>query len=438
MTRSKHNIFRKLKDSDNYILLNPLSKQADILSPELAREYEKGNIADPTEFIEKGYLSDEGEENRRYRNAYLSFIEAREAEEVQVFFVPTYACNFACSYCYQESYDHANDSRNPELTDAFFRWLDTELAGRKKYITVFGGEPLLPSSASRNVLERILTKAADRKLSVAVVTNGYELENYIPLLSSASIREVQVTLDGVGVVHDRRRPLHGGGATFDRIVRGIDAALAAGIPINLRAVVDRENLPHLPELARFAIARGWTGNPLFKTQLGRNYELHTCQIDQKKLYSRISLYEELYALIKENPEFLEFHRPAYSVTKFLFEHGELPDPLFDSCPGTKTEWALDYTGKVYACTATVGKKGEELGTFYPEISRRDEAIEEWEDRDVTSIPECANCNLQLTCGGGCAAVAKNTKGKILSPDCRPTDKLLSMGIPLYFTIPGDK
>ena len=72
-------------------------------------------------------------------------------------------------------------------------------------------------------------------------------------------------------------------------------------------------------------------------------------------------------LIRQHPAILQFHKPAYSVSKFLFENGELPDPLFDSCPGCKTEWAFDYTGRIYSCTATVGKPGEELGTFYPEV-----------------------------------------------------------------------
>ena len=438
MTFSKYNIFTQLKDSDDYILLNPLSREADILPPELALEYRSGKISDPDEFIRKGYLVDEAEEAKRYRKAYLEFIESRDDDEVQVFYVPTYACNFNCSYCYQEGYDNARDISHDEVLGAFFRWLDTELAGRKKYITIFGGEPLLPSEASRETIVRILEESGKRGLQVAVVTNGYELENYIPLFEKGSIREIQVTLDGVGEVHDRRRPLHGGGATFEAVSRGVDAALAAGLPVNLRVVVDRENLPGLPDLARYAVEKGWTESPLFKTQLGRNYELHTCQIDENKLYSRVELYSDLYTLIAGNPEILEFHRPAYSISKFLYEHGEMPEPLFDSCPGTKTEWALDYSGRIYSCTATVGKADEALGTFYPEITRNDDIIEEWEERDVTSIPECAECRLQLTCGGGCASVAKNRTGRIQAPDCRPTDELISMGIPLYFNYQGEE
>jgi uncharacterized protein len=106
--------------------------------------------------------------------------------------------------------------------------------------------------------------------------------------------------------------------------------------------------------------------------------------------------------------------------------------LYDSCPGTKTEWAFDYTGSIYSCTATVGKKEEALGTFYPTVTKKEDLIDQWQDRDVTSIKECTSCNLRLACGGGCASVAFNRTGQLLSPDCRPVKALLEMGISTYF------
>ena len=83
--------------------------------------------------------------------------------------------------------------------------------------------------------------------------------------------------------------------------------------------------------------------------------------------------------------------------------------LFDACPACKSEWAFDYTGRIYSCTATVGKEDEALGTFYPEVKKNEQLIHQWAFRDVTSIEECKNCAIQLTCGGGCGSVAKNKK-----------------------------
>ena len=143
------------------------------------------------------------------------------------------------------------------------------------------------------------------------------------------------------------------------------------------------------------------------------------------------MYQDVYRLIKTHPEILEFHQPAFSISKFLFDNGELPDPLFDACPGCKTEWAFDYTGSIYSCTATVGKADEKLGTFYPEIHLHDALVEEWEERDVLSIEKCKTCEIQLICGGGCGSIAKNQFGNLHSPDCRPVKALMELGIGLY-------
>lgn len=439
MKFSKYNIFSKIRDSENHFIVNLLSGSADILDNSDAarivaiRQGEGcADIAFFDELTEKGYITDESEEAREYRKKYLDFIDSREKDEIQIFFVPNYSCNFACSYCYQDQYQNSGSELKKEVIDAFFNYVKKEFTSRRKYITIFGGEPLLNSPRQKEIIDYIVGKAVEADLSLCFVTNGYYLEEYVPVLKKGKIREIQVTLDGTASVHDNRRFLKGGGPTFEKIVQGIDACLNSDIDVNLRVVIDRENIDNLPDLASFAIDKGWTKNTNFKTQIGRNYELHHCQSSPDKLFDRVSLYESLFDLIKKNPHITEFHKPSYSISKFLFENGELPDPLFDSCPACKTEWAFDHTGNIYSCTATVGKIDESLGTFYPEVTRKDTIIEQWESRDVTSIRECKECSLQLACGGGCGSVAKNRTGSISSPDCRPVKELLELGFSAYF------
>lgn len=437
MILSKHNIFSGIKDSDNYFLVNPLFGSADILDAREAALYEdlrSGGNASP-EFIEmlteNGYWVDEAAERKLFNSKYLDFLDNREKEEVQLFFVPNYSCNFSCTYCYQDEYVAPSRDLSKPVIDAFFEYIRIEFALRDKYITVFGGEPLLDSPKQKELITYLLQKASEANLEVCFVTNGFTLSKYIEILKTARIREVQVTLDGTAEVHDARRHLKGGGTTFSQIVEGIDACISNHLPVNLRMVADKENLNNLSELAHFAIDKGWTKSPFFKTQLGRNYELHHCQSAPDKLFSRLSLYENLFSLIQQHPHISEFYKPAYSISKFLSENGSMPDPLFDDCPACKSEWAFDYTGKIYSCTATVGKAGEELGTFYPEIRKDLERIKEWDSRDITMIDNCKNCSVQLACGGGCGSVAKNNNGKVCSTDCRPVKELLELGFAAY-------
>jgi uncharacterized protein len=439
MKYSRFNIFSKIRDSENYFIVNLLSGNADILDSSDAKIIEaiqKGEAVDNKEFLGeltgKGYLTDESEEKKEYRRKYLDFIDSREKDEVQIFFVTNYSCNFTCSYCYQDQYNNPSVELNKDIIDAFFRYVKNEFFARRKYITIFGGEPLLNSPKQKDLITYIIERSVDADLSLCFVTNGYYLEEYIPVLRKGKIREVQITLDGTESVHNNRRSLKGGGGTFNKIVKGIDACLKDEINVNLRMVVDKENIDNLSGLAQFAIDKSWTKSRNFKTQIGRNYELHHCQSSPDKLFDRVSLYESIFELIKDHPHILEFYKPAYSVSKFLAENGELPEPLFDSCPACKTEWAFDYTGKIYSCTATVGKAEESLGTFYPAVSRNESVIEQWESRDVTSITRCRECSVQLACGGGCGSVARNRTGSICSTDCRPVKELMEIGFKAYF------
>jgi len=432
MRQSRHNILITSSISGKSYIINLLSGSADILDPSEAGQIRKGSIPQNPQFAEKGYVADESEEIIRYREAYLHFLDEREKDEIQLIFIPTYACNFSCSYCYQSGYNIHDEGLQEKVTDAFFTYVRSTFPDRRKYITLFGGEPLLTGPAHWKAIAYFIDRCAAQKIPLAVVTNGYYLAEYIDLLRIITIKEIQVTLDGTAAVHDVRRRLKGGQPTFSKIVNGIDKALEAGFPVNLRMVTDRENISQLPELSKFAIQKGWTRNPLFKTQIGRNYELHYCQDIPQTLMSRVDLWEQVHNMVLDYPWIAEFHKPAFSVARFLSENGELPLPLFDSCPGCKTEWAFDFTGRIYSCTATAGKTDEVLGTFYPEVMLKKEKVSEWEKRDVLSIPECRNCNLQLACGGGCASVAKNGTGRLNAPDCRPVRELLEMGMEYYF------
>ncbi|MFW6180232.1 MAG: radical SAM protein [Spirochaetota bacterium] len=438
---SRYNLFARLRDAEDYFIANLLTGNADLLSSEEARRVQSGHLGElERAFREKGYLTHPEEERALYARKYREFLERREQEEVQLFFVPRYSCNFACFYCYQSGYEADPRPLRGEVTDAFFAYTAGAFEGRRAYVTLFGGEPLMSGRQARESLAYFVTRAEEQGRELALVTNGYHLSDHLDLLSPSLFREIQVTLDGTREVHDRRRPLRAGfptdsgraaRGTFDRIAAGIDSALEQGHTVNLRVVLDRENMPGLPGLARFAAERGWTASSRFKTQLGRNYELHTCQPGRYRLYDRAAFYGELYRMLRAHPEVAEFHRPAFSFSRFLFENGRLPQPLFDACPACKTEWAFDYTGTIYPCTATVGKQDEAVGSFYPHVRLDRGKILRWRGRDVTSIPRCAGCPVSMTCGGGCGAVAGGSTGDIRSPDCHPELELAAMGLSLY-------
>jgi len=194
MEYSKHNIFSKIAESESYYIVNPLSGQADILEPEEAQKYIDKKITSTQSYIDKGYVVDPKEETKLFKKKYLDFIDERDKDEVQLFFTPWYTCNFNCSYCFQDEYTNPNDDVEDEVIDAFFKYIDEKFNSRQKYITIFGGEPLLNSPAKKESIKKIIAGANSRNLDIAIVTNGYHITEYIDILKTARIREIQVPL----------------------------------------------------------------------------------------------------------------------------------------------------------------------------------------------------------------------------------------------------
>ena len=442
MRLSRSAILAPVPDSSRLLLVQPLTGQAALLDAEGAAALSRlGDGAalpaslDPAVLREAGFVVDSDEDDRTLRAAALSEWAAEAAKSpTQLVVVPSFGCNLACTYCYQETFDPAAAGvMRPDVVDAFFAYVDRHHAAEspRPFVTLFGGEPLRDTRAHHELVGRFLAGAQARRLELAAVTNGHDLEAFLPALAAGPVKEVQVTLDGPRAVHDRRRPHAGGAGTFDRIVRGIDALVAAGVPVNLRVVADRENLHALPALAALAAARGWLELPAsrFKTQVGRNYELFGCASRQRRdaLFDRVELWARYVELAEAHPVLRRFHRPRFHGIGHLAETGELPAPNFDACPATKKEWAFGPDGSLYGCTATVGHPAHVLGRFHPEIVHDERAIGAWRERSTLTIPACRDCALAPVCGGGCGAVAWDREGTPLAPDCRPVPELYGLG-----------
>jgi radical SAM protein with 4Fe4S-binding SPASM domain len=222
--------------------------------------------------------------------------------------------------------------------------------------------------------------------------------------------------------------------SFDRVIKGMEKAVAQGIPINLRSVIDKENVDDLVALAQLLDDRGWLDLPptLFKTQIGRNYELFECYEKPEHLFTQVELWAYVAKLAEAHPVLKKFHRPDFMGIRYLVDTGEMYLPSFDTCPAAKTEWVFDLYGDIYGCTASCGREEFKLGTYWPEITKNEEAIQTWKNRDVTNIEKCKSCKYDIVCGGGCGVVAANRHdGEILSPDCRPIQELYDIGLNFY-------
>ena len=445
MFPAKNNIIVELKNSNSpeYAIMNPITGSFDLMG---RREHSwftatgaRPSLDQDTldYFLERGYAYlDQAGEQQAIDQAYREFKAEVADAEVQLMLVPTYSCNFACTYCFQHGIDGRPQLISKDIVDAFFAYArDTFVqAGKKPFVTLFGGEPLMNSKAHREIVEYILDGCAREGYEFAAVTNGYEFVHYVDSLKKVKVKEIQFTLDGSQQKHDKRRVLQGGQGTYDRVVEGIAAAVANQIPVNLRSVVDRDNIEDLVGLAEYCERQGWLDLPpeLFKTAIGRNYELFECYKMPDHLYSQVDLWADYAALAKKHPVLAKYHRPDYKGVRHLVDTGELYLASFDTCPAGKTEFVFDLYGEIYGCTASCGREEYLLGRYWPTVEKNEAQLEAWQTRDVTMIEKCRDCSYNVICGGGCGVLAANHHNlEIHSPDCRPIQELLDIGINYY-------
>lgn len=158
-------------------------------------------------------------------------------------------CDLACVYCRPSRTDGYLEKR---LGDEAWRSMVRALvqAGVRRF-RITGGEPLLHP----RVTELVAFVASLGVEDLALTTNATQLERLARPLREAGLQRITLSLDSL--VPERFWRLTRGGR-LDRVLAGVDAAIAAGFDeVKLNTVVLRdENDDELPALAEWAWARG--------------------------------------------------------------------------------------------------------------------------------------------------------------------------------------
>ncbi len=147
-------------------------------------------------------------------------------------------CNFRCTYCMPAEIFGPGHAflKDPQLMSfaELTRILRAFVSLGVEKIRLTGGEPLL----RRDVTDIVrFLKNELRVPDVALTTNGWLLEKYAPALRAAGLDRLNVSLDSLDPETFGR--MNGQGFSPERVIRGIDAATAAGLPVKLNMVVQR-------------------------------------------------------------------------------------------------------------------------------------------------------------------------------------------------------
>lgn len=142
-----------------------------------------------------------------------------DARSLHLILMPTEACNFRCTYCYE---DFKHGRMAPEIVRGVKRHLTQRAPDLQMLsLTWFGGEPLLTLDIVASIMRhaaRLTARHPMLQVNSNMTTNGYLLDRAVlDRLLELGVRSFQVSLDGGRTAHDQTRLRADGGATFDRV-----------------------------------------------------------------------------------------------------------------------------------------------------------------------------------------------------------------------------
>lgn len=331
---------------------------------------------------------------------------------------PTMMCNFDCPYCFE-----GKNKRQPPMTseviDNLVRFIEVNKA-KEIAINWFGGEPLLAFPTILKICERL--EALQITFTSSMVTNGSLLvPKVVDAIAPLHLRRLQISLDGVGEEHDRRRSFKDGRPSFQVIMTNVAYLLVhADMKVVMQVSVDHTNPEayshvhgyieeHFPEALQSGRLKLTSNNIQDRT----GFDGHdACFTDEQIFRNHVRQIEH-----NRYPELLP-GLPGLSL------------PCMHRSVGN---YAIDSQGYVYKCLEYLGCPEKSVGNLREgKIAFSKLAISSFVE-DPFEDSHCKSCPVFPVCGGGCPIDRiKKRKGQLRSCCSFYKDHLADL-LPLFYT-----
>lgn len=428
-------------NDNEVIMINLINGATDIIEKDIYNKITSNNFDELDQIIidsllERKYLFENENEYKNFITSVDMKIEELEKKATPNFLVvPSYACNLQCIYCYEQTYmiKGTTDIDPLKMVDLQFERIDKIMgAYEKKYgkttddirITIMGGEPLLRCNVK--TISYIFEQTKKRNYTLDIVSNGVDLNYYIDLFNKYkdTLDHIQITVDGVKEIHDKRRIFRDGRGSFDLIMNNIHLSIDNGITIVLRVNVDATNINELSQLADKLVKEfGYNKNLLPYLYLLQD---GGCSGEANIVNEKIGI-EKIFELEDQNPNMSIFRKKFHPADFIESIFNDVPyQPVLRHCGAAKNQFILDCKSNVYKCWHGIGNNDYRVGTFYPKYELNEEKINAWFNRSVRVLEKCKNCKYRYICGTGCPVAKHMSENNmnIKEPSCVEYNELI--------------
>lgn len=312
-------------------------------------------------------------------------------------------CNLRCRYCFYNPVDQSTRYvMSDELLEKFLGQYMGLFTGHLIFIW-HGGEPLLAGLPFFQKVVDLQTKNLrdGQIIQNTIQTNATLVDAEWAEFFKAHGFRVGVSLDGDKENHDHFRLNHGGGGSFDRVMRGIEILRRHGIEPGIIQTLTHDNVSRAKEdfnfFANVLGTKSWGVNDYLDVA-GVNKAMLDQTITNEELTQFLKTYIDLW-LVQDNPNLRV--REIENFISGVFSK-RAPNCTFNgSCTGF---FCLEYDGRVYPCDRLSNRPELLFGDLSQqsllEILNGPTRLRYAED--VNSLhPECAVCEWQKACHNGC-------------------------------------
>lgn len=409
MKSSRFNLMIPVKEDNNHLVYNTLTgaqvmvdqKTLDIIQglPDLSRVPE-GDLHLLDDLKEIGIAVDDNVDESLELEYWFQKIKF-DTSLLNITLLTTYACNLACTYCYEEGVK-AKASLNEVMAKRVIEWIkikSDQVRPREIRINFFGGEPLLNKDAVR-VISRELKLYAEKKgieFSVWIITNGILLgKDLIRDLVPLGLKRIKVTLDGDRERHDAKRIFKNGMGTFDIIMDNLKG-ISGLIPISIGGNYDDSTKGSIPALLDKLVEEGLKD--------------HISNIRFKPIFSGPGDSScNPCSFSETNPEDQIWIRQEIASRGLKTDD----DIAIGPCDAAReNSFTIDPLGRIYKCPGFVGREEFVIGDIKDERFNHKNTL--FMSTDLWR--ECADCAYVPICAGGCRVSAELLKGDFTKKIC---------------------
>ena len=210
----------------------------------------------------------------------IKLLKSEEKEKSSFVIFTTLDCNARCYYCYEKGRPRPVMSEQTARDAADY--IAQTCGSEEIHLQWFGGEPLFNMSA----IEIISKKLTDRgqKFKSMIVSNGYlfDAETVRKAREEWAVERVQITLDGTEEVYNRSKAyIYRERSPYQRVMRNIGLLLDAGISVQIRLNMDKNNANDLMALVDELSVRfgGRSGFKVYAALLGETGQAKVGRFD---------------------------------------------------------------------------------------------------------------------------------------------------------------